>query len=152
LIAHVSFGLHPGFALHSLADARVLLPEGVYSRHLAPGDFLSGETVRIDHPGGPMPFDKAQLPGSFILELVEVPDATFTVEDPAGHRRVDLDFQEAPYVTLWSDGHAFICVEPCWGLPDHHAQRPFEEKEGIEQIAPGEKLERFCAIRPAVAE
>ncbi len=148
--ARVSFGLHPGFAVTSLAEARVILPKGIYVRHMAPGNFLSGETVRIEHPGGSMPFDKAELPGSFLLELADVPDAIFAVEDPAGRRRTLLDYHEAPYVTLWSDGHDFVCVEPCWGLPDHHEQRPFEEKEGIQEIAPGKKLTQSFSIRPEV--
>lgn len=152
LSAHVSFGLHPGFAVASLADARVILPPGTYIRHMAPGNFLSGETVRIEHPGGPMPFDKSDLPGSFLLELADVPEAVFAVEDPVGGRRTELDYHEAPYVTLWSDGHDFVCVEPCWGLPDHQQQRPFEEKEGIQEIAAGKVLARTFTIRPQVRE
>jgi galactose mutarotase-like enzyme len=150
LPVHVSFGLHPGFGLTSLAEAQVILPPGKYIRHLAPGNFLSGETVKIEHPGGPMPFDKADLPGSFLLELADVPEAIFTVEDPAGHRRTTLDYHEAPYITIWSDGHDFVCVEPCWGLPDHQQQRPFEEKEGLQEIAPGKVLTRSFSIRPAI--
>jgi galactose mutarotase-like enzyme len=152
LSAHVSFGLHPGFAVKRLADARVILPKGTYVRHIAPGNFLSGETVRIEHPGGPMPFDKAELPGSFLLELADVPEANFAVEDPGGRRRTELHYQEAPYVTLWSDGNDFVCVEPCWGLPDHQEQRPFEEKEGIQEIPAGETLTRSFGILPGVLE
>jgi galactose mutarotase-like enzyme len=148
LSVHVSFGLHPAFALSSLADAQVILPKGTYIRHIAPGNFLSGETLRIEHPGGPMPFKKDDLPGSFLLGLEDVPEPIFTVEDPGGHRRTLLDYHEAPYVTLWSDGHNFICVEPCWGLPDHEQQRPFEEKEGIQEIAPGKILTRSFSIQP----
>ena len=144
---HVSFGMHPGFAVGSMAEAQVLLPPGIYRRHLAPGNFLSGETVDIDHPGGPMPFDKAQLPGSFLLEPMDVEEKKFTLVDPVGGRRVELDCPEAPYLTLWSDGHPFICIEPCWGLPDAHNQVPFEDKEGIQEIAPGGVLERGFAIR-----
>ena len=144
---HVSFGLHPGFAVGSMAEAQVLLPPGLYRRHLAPEDYLSGETVTIDHPGGPMPLDKAQLPGSFLLEPVDVKDKVFTLVDPVGGRRVELDCPEAPYLTLWSDGHPYICVEPCWGLPDAHNQVPFEDKEGIQVIAPGGVLEREFTIR-----
>lgn len=150
LSVHVGFGLHPGFAVSSLAEAQVILPAGTYLRHLAPGNFLSGETVKIEHPGGAMPFDKADLPGSFLLELAEVPEAIFTVEDPGGHRRTSLDYHEAPYITIWSDGHDFVCVEPCWGLPDHQEQRPFEQKEGLQEIAPGKKLRRSFTIRPEI--
>ena len=147
LTTHVSFGLHPGFAVGSMAEAQVLLPPGLYRRHLAPGDFLSGETVAIDHPGGPMPFDKKDLPGSFLLEPVDVAERVFTLVDPAGGRRVELDCPQAPYLTLWSDGHPYICVEPCWGLPDAHNQVPFEDKEGTQVIAPGGTLEREFAVR-----
>ena len=148
---HVSFGLHPGFAVGSMAEAQVLLPPGRYERHLAPGDYLSGETVTIDHPGGPMPFDKADLPGSFLLEPLEGTEKVFTLVDPAGRRRVELLCPQAPYLTLWSDGHAFICVEPCWGLPDAHDQVPFEAKEGIQVIEPGGVLEREFVIRAMLA-
>ena len=147
LTTHVSFGLHPGFAVGSMAEAQVLLPPGVYKRHLAPGDYLSGETVTIDHPGGPMPFGKTELPGSFLVEPVDVEEKVFTLVDPVGGRRVELDCPQAPYLTLWSDGHPYICVEPCWGLPDAHKQVPFEDKEGIQEIAPGGVLEREFIVR-----
>jgi galactose mutarotase-like enzyme len=150
--AQLSFGLHPGFAVRSLAEARVILPKGTYIRHMAPGNFLSGETQRIEHPGGPMPFDKKDLPGSFLLELTEAPERIFTVEDPTGKRRSVLDYAEAPYLTLWSDGAPFICVEPCWGLPDHQQQRPFEEKEGLQEIGPGKKLTKRFSIQPELME
>ncbi len=151
LSTHVSFGMHPGFAVGSLEEAQVLLPAGVYRRHLAPGNFLSGETETFDHPGGPMFFEKARLPDSFLLEPVDVAERVFTLVDPAGSRRVELDCPEAPYLTIWSDGHAFICVEPCWGLPDAQKQTAFEDKEGIQEIAPGGTLERGFSVRANIS-
>ena len=148
---HVSFGLHPGFAVGSLAQAEVILPPGTYRRHLAPGNFLSGETVDIQHPGGPMPFAKAELPGSFLLEPIGMDERkTFTVVDAAGGRRVELNCPEAPYLTLWSDGHDFICVEPCWGLPDAVNQVPFEQKAGIQEVPAGGMMERSFVIRASL--
>lgn len=145
---HVGFGLHPGFAAASLESAEVILPPGKYVRHIAPGNFLSGETLEIDFAGGPMPFPKADLPGSFLLELKDVHPRFFTFTDKATDRRVILDYSEAPYLTLWSDGGPYICVEPCWGLPDHHEQRPFEEKAGIQTIPPHGTLTRSFTITP----
>ena len=142
LSTHVSFGLHPGLAVSSLDTCQVILPPGRYQRLLAPGNFLSGESVVIDHPGGPMPFAKADLPGSFILDLAGVPERVFTLLDAAAGRRVELDCPEAPYLTLWSDGHDFVCLEPCWGLPDAAQQTSFEEKPGIQEIPAGGTLER----------
>ncbi len=137
--AHVSFGLHPGFGVTSVADAVIDLPPGRYRRHFAPGNFLDGRTEDIAHAGGPMPFDKAALPGSFLLELAGVPDRIFSLHDPATGRTVRLDFAEVPYCTLWSEGD-FVCIEPCWGLPDSVPQKPFEQKDGIQTIAPGSTL------------
>jgi len=148
LTTHVSFGLHPGFAATSMESAEVLMPAGKYVRHFAPGNFLSGETEEIDFPGGAMPFKKSELEGSFLLELKKVELPLFTFLDRESGREVMLNFSGAPYVTIWSSGQNFICVEPCWGLPDHHEQRVFEKKEGIEKIEPGKKLVRSFTISP----
>ncbi|MGH8048278.1 MAG: hypothetical protein ACREKL_13635 [Chthoniobacterales bacterium] len=134
--AHVSFGLHPGFAISSLENAQMLLPAGVYRRHWAPGNFLDGRVDDVTHAGGPMPFDKAALPDSYLLELSQVPDRTITLRDPQAGASVVLDFSETPYLTLWSDGGPMICIEPCWGLPDSNPQKPFEQKDGIQVIPP----------------
>lgn len=152
LPTHVSFGLHPGFAVNSLADCQVLLPPGVYRRLLAPGNFLSGETETIEHPGGPMPFARDKLPDSFILDLAGVLERTFTLVDEAGGRRLELRCQQAPYLTLWSDGHDFIAMEPCWGLPDAAAQTAFEDKPGIMEVPVGGTLEREFSIYPGLLE
>lgn len=140
LVAHVGFGLHPGFAATSFDSFRFEMPAGLYRRHFSPENYLSGETEEIRFTGGEMPFAREKLPGSYILELVDVPDRTFTYADPPTGRSVVLNLSGVPYLTLWSDGGPFLCVEPCWGLTDHHEQRAFENKEGIQQIAPGHEL------------
>ena len=70
-----------------------------------------------------MPFARNELPGSFILELIDVPRRQFSYVDPPSGRWVTLDLTGVPYLTLWSDGGPFLCIEPCWGLTDHHEQR-----------------------------
>ncbi len=147
LTAHLQFGLHPGFAASSFDSFQLEMPAGRYRRWLAPENFLSGETQEIDHPGGEMPFDRAKLPGSYILEFVDVPKRTFLFRDPPTHRQVALDLAGVPYFTIWSDGGPFLCVEPCWGLTDRHEQRLFEEKDGIQRIAPGGELNAGFTIR-----
>ncbi len=148
LTAHLEFGLHPGFVATSFDAFQLEMPRGRYRRWFSPGNYLTGETENIIHAGGEMPFDRTQLPGSFILEFVEVPNRTFVYRDPPSGRRVILDFAEVPYFTLWSDGGPFLCVEPCWGLTDRHEQRAFEEKDGIQQIGPGGELCAAFAITP----
>lgn len=140
LTAHVGFGLHPGFAATSFESFRFEMPAGLYRRHFSPDNYLSGETEDIQFAGGQMPFEREKLPGSYILELVDVPDRGFTFSDPPSGRTVALDLAGVPYLTLWSDGGPFLCAEPCWGLTDHHKQRAFEDKEGIQKILAGGEL------------
>lgn len=151
LSAHVGFGLHPGFAAQSFNSFRLDMPAGRYRRYHAPSNYLSEETEEIDFPGGPMPFAREKLPGSYILEFVDVPDRTFVYHDLPTQRSVRLDFAEVPYVTLWSDGGPFLCVEPCWGLTDHHEQRAFENKAGIQTIAPNGRLDAGFTMSPQLA-
>jgi galactose mutarotase-like enzyme len=145
--SHVSFGLHPGFAVSSIEQARILLPKGKYRRYLAPDNFLSGETVEFESDGGSMPIKPFELPGSFLLEAIEVDSYNVRLQDYARHRQVELDLSEAPYFTIWSDLNPFVCIEPCWGLPDHQVQRPFEKKLGIQAIPPKDTLTRRFSMR-----
>ena len=151
LIAHVAFGLHPGFAATSFGSFRLQMPRGCYRRYFSPGNFLSGETRDIDFPGGEMPFSKNELPGSVILELVDVARRKFSYVDPPSGRWVMLDLTGVPYVTLWSDGGPFLCVEPCWGLTDHHEQRAFENKQGIQTIPPRGELRASFSMAAQLA-
>src|SRR5215468_2312861 len=151
LTAHVSFGLHPGFGATSFESFHLQMPRGLYRRYFSPGNFLSGETRDIEFPGGEMPFLKNELPGSIILELVDVPHPRFSYVDPPSGRWVTVDLSGVPYVTLWSDGGPFLCVEPCWGLTDHYEQRAFEHKQGIHMIPPRGELSASFSMTPQLA-
>jgi galactose mutarotase-like enzyme len=152
LTAHVAFGLHPGFAASSFETFQFRLPAGRYRRHFSPDNYLSGETAEIEFSGGEMTFPRKQLPGSYILELVDVPEREFVYLDPPSGRQMMLDLTEVPYLTLWSDGGPFLCVEPCWGLTDHHKQRAFEDKEGIQAIPAGDELLKKFVLKPQLLE
>jgi galactose mutarotase-like enzyme len=151
LTAHVAFGLHPGFGATSFESFRLQMPRGFYRRYFSPGNYLSGETREIEFTGGEMPFSKSELPGSVILELVDVPRRRFSYVDPPSGRWVTLDLTGVPYLTLWSDGGPFLCVEPCWGLTDHHQQRAFEDKLGIQTIPARGELRASFSIAPQLA-
>ena len=151
LTAHVAFGLHPGFGATSFESFHLQMPRGCYRRYFSPDNYLSGETRDIEFPGGEMPFPKNELQGSIILELVDVRRRNFSYVDPPSGRWMTLDLTGVPYVTLWSDGGPFLCVEPCWGLTDHHEQRAFEDKQGIQTISPGGKLCASLSMAPQLA-
>jgi galactose mutarotase-like enzyme len=148
LDAHVSFGIHPGFAVTSPQDCRVLFPTGKYLRYMAPENFLNGKVEVIPLAGGEMPFAREKLRDSYLLGLGGVPERIFTVEDSKMGQRVVLDFSEVPFLTVWSDMNSFLCVEPCWGLPDSNPPKPFEDKVGIQTIAAGGSLRRGFRINP----
>ena len=97
-----------------------------------------------------MPFPRQQLPGSYIIELVDVPQREFVFRDPPSGRSIRFDLAQVPYLTLWSDGGPFLCVEPCWGLTDRHEQRAFENKDGIQRISAGGELTTSFTIKPQV--
>jgi galactose mutarotase-like enzyme len=145
--AHLSFGLHPGFAVSSVENARVLLPKGRYRRHIAPDNFLSGETADFASEGGPMSFKPFELPGSFLIEPLHWEESVVRLHDYGSNHEIEIDLAEAPFFTIWSDLHPFICVEPCWGLPDHQKQEPFEKKIGIQVVPPQGSLSRGCSFR-----
>jgi galactose mutarotase-like enzyme len=145
--AHLSFGLHPGFAVSSIEKARVILPRGKYRRHLAPENFLSGETVDFVSEGGPMSFKPFELPGSFLIEPLEWEESVVRLHDYGSTHEIEVDLAETPFFTIWSDLHPFLCIEPCWGLPDHHEQEPFEQKIGIQVVPSQGTLTRSCSFR-----
>lgn len=151
LAAHVSFGLHPGFGATSFETFHLQMPRGLYRRYFSPNNFLSGETRDIEFRGGEMPFSKEELPGSIILELMNVPRPQFSFVDPESGRWVIMNLAGVPYITLWSDGGPFLCIEPCWGLTDAHDQRPFENKQGIQTIQPGGELRASFGMTPQLA-
>jgi len=151
LTAHVSFGLHPGFGATSFESFHLQMPRGLYRRYFSPDNYLSGETREIEFRGGEMPFSRDELPRSVILELADLPRRLFSYVDPPSGRWVTLDLTGVPYVTLWSDGGPFLCVEPCWGLTDHHEQRAFEKKQGIQTIPPGDELRASFSMVPQFA-
>src|SRR2546430_16555836 len=98
-----------------------------------------------------MPFHLSELSGSIILEMVDVPRRQFSYVDPPSGRWVTLDLTGVPYVTLWSDGGRFLCIEPCWGLTEHHKHRPFENNKAIQQISPGAKFRTSFSTSPHAA-
>ena len=151
LTAHVSFGLHPGFGATSFESFHLQMPRGLYRRYFSPGNFLSGETRELEFRGGEMPFSKDELPGSIILELVNVPRRQFSFVDPESGRWVIMNLAGVPYITLWSDSGPFLCIEPCWGLTDDQDQRPFEKKRGIQIIPPGGELRASFGMMPQFA-
>ena len=86
LTAHVSFGLHPGFAATSFESFHLQMPRGLYRRHFSPGNYLSGQTRDIEFAGGEMPFPNRNFPAPLSWSSWMCPgDNSPTVDPPSGH-------------------------------------------------------------------
>ena len=142
LDAHVSFGLHPGFAVSSLDDCKVLLPEGTYVRYYAPGNFLDGRTEEIQFAGGEMPFAKAKLPDSYLLGLERVPARMIVLEDPNLGKRIAFDFSEVPFLPSGRTSRPTSASSRAGGCPTAIRQNRSSKKLGSRRIPPGESLTR----------
>ena len=81
----------PGSLFHRSNKLRVILPRGTYRRHLAPNNFLSGETVEFESDGATMPIKPFELPGSFLFETIEADSDVIKVLDYGQNRQVELD-------------------------------------------------------------
>ena len=103
---------------------------------------MSGQTVEFTSAGDSFPCKPFELPDSFLIEPVAVDESVVKLQDLKEGREVQIDLSEAPFFTIWSDLNPFICIEPCWGLPDHKEQEPFEKKVGIQLIPPSGTLSR----------
>jgi len=63
-------------------------------------------------------------------------------------RRVTVAFPDFDYLGLWAKpGAPFVCIEPWLGCADtEHNPLPFEEREGIQRLAVGERFEAEFTI------
>src|SRR5438445_2707506 len=104
LTAHVAFGLHPGFEATSFESFHLQMPRGCYRRYFSPDNFLLGQTRDIEFAGGEMPFPKTELPGSIILELVDVPRRLFSYVDPPSGRWTPVKLSVVAYLIRFSVG------------------------------------------------
>jgi len=112
------------------------MPRGLYRRYFSPGNYLSGQTRDIEFAGGEMPFSKTELPGSIILELLDVPRRQFSYVDPPSGRWVTLDLTGVPYLTLWSDGDHSFASNLAGGLLIIINSAPLKIRKGFKQSRP----------------
>lgn len=99
-----------GYYLHRLKNRRSLchgreIKGGTHGflRHKTWHFASQAKTQNIDFSGGEMTFPRNELPGSYILELVDVPMREFCYADLPSGRWVTIDLTGVPYLTLWSD-------------------------------------------------
>lgn len=65
-----------------------------------------------------------------------------------GSHGLALDFTGFPYLGIWAAKHAdFVCIEPWCGIADPvNSNRQLTEKEGINELPPGEEFHKTYGI------
>jgi len=97
LTAHVAFGLHPGFGAASFESFRLQMPPSCYRRYfLAPAIVSLAKCGTSIFPVGKCRFPEMNLPGSCILEFVDVPAREFCYVDPPSGCWVIVDLNGVP--------------------------------------------------------
>lgn len=93
----------------------------------------------------------ALTPSTYNLDTVIVdslPLRRASLVDGAGRERVRVDFEDFPYLGLWTPDKpfdtGFVCIEPWSSLPDaHFVGRGLEDKAGVRALPPGGR-ETLC--------
>lgn len=93
--------------------------------------------------GGRIALTPAVYGGLDTLILDQLPQRRAMLVDRAGRARVTVDFQDFPYLGLWTAGKPFdtnyVCIEPWSTLPDAvFAGRGLADKPGIRRLGPGQ--------------
>lgn len=67
---------------------------------------------------------------------------SITLKNKKGDHAIKMDFSGFPYIGIWSKaGAPFVCIEPWYGIADKKTfEGEFNEKEGINELAKGEKF------------
>ncbi len=143
-------GHHFYFALpHAARGACALtIPPAQRQRQRPDGSLSAAEQGDTDYR-----LDDARLQDTFHVLPETAPQGSVTLAMPGGRTiAIDLDMVGSVAwhaVTTWTESeHSdFYCVEPWLGLPDaiHHGQ-------GLQWIAPGERMSASCRLRLATME
>ena len=97
--------------------------------------------IRDSLPNGRMPL----TPASYGLDTVILdrpPQARAVLVDGADRPRVTVEFDQFPYLGIWTQNKPFdtnyVCIEPWSTLPDAvFVGRELVDKAGIRSLAPG---------------
>jgi len=153
-----SLGWHPGFSTSfpdcggKKEDWRIIFQKGRYRRYFNNEECrLTGETKDLDIDG-PLGWTEEELEGTIMLEIEKRELRTCKFYNPKIKRGVEIDFEDFPFLAIWSEvGREFICLEPCQGLDDHEIQESFDQKVGIVNLGASMSKKWQATVRPILS-
>ena len=83
------------------------------------------------------------------LVFKDLKSEKITLKSKKSERKVQVEFKDFPYLGIWSQSAEapFICLEPWHGIADAvDSSFRIEEKEGVNQLAPGNKFKATHTI------
>jgi galactose mutarotase-like enzyme len=85
------------------------------------------------------------------LVFKNLASTTVSLKSRRTRHGLDFDFTDFPYLGIWAAKNEkadFVCIEPWCGISDSvDSDQQMEDKEGIQQLAPGETFERIWAVK-----
>jgi len=153
-----SLGWHPGFSTSfpglggKKEDWQIIFKRGRYRRYFNDENCrLTGETENLDI-AGTFSWVEEELERTVVLEIESRGLRTCEFYNPKIVRGVKIDFEDFPFLAIWSElGREFICLEPCQGLDDHEMQESFDQKVGIVRLGALTNKKWRAIIRPNIS-
>ncbi|GAB3827688.1 aldose 1-epimerase family protein [Pontibacter rugosus] len=152
---YFSVGGHPGFKVPFYPGERYedyfieFEQEETLHRHLLTDQgLLSGETKLILEQGSVLPLNPSFFDKDALV-LKRLKSEKVLLGSPASARRIEVAFKDFPYLGIWAkpDTTQYVCIEPWCGIASREGESgELKEKEGINQLAPGQSFERTYSI------
>lgn len=108
---------------------------------------LTGETTRIELTNRQLQLTPTLFDNDALV-LLNLQTRRVTLKSRANNQSIQLDFAYFQYLGLWAKpGAPFVCIEPWLGVADtSSAPRPFNQKQGIQQVASGKSFAATYSI------
>ncbi len=146
---YFSIGSHEAYACpEGIEDYDIIFPENeTLNACVLDGNLIAHKTVPVLKDGCVLPlYEKYFAVDALVFKDVKSRKAT--LRNRKTGRALTVDFAGCDYLLLWTKpGAGYICIEPWCGIPgmvdDGYA---IEEKEGIQNVEPGETFTREHTI------
>ncbi len=153
-IMYFSVGGHPAFKLPIADDLNYEDYYLQFNKEENTGRWPISKDGLIEASPEPLMINTDQLPlkkelfYKDALVLKNIKSDEIQLKSLKDSRGFSFKFQGFPFLGIWAAKDAdFICIEPWCGVADSvNASQHLEEKEGIENLEPGENFERTWSI------
>lgn len=152
---YFSVGGHPGFNVpffpgEEYEDYTITFEEEeTLHRHLLSGRGLqNGETELVLEQSRELPLRHAYFYKDALV-LKNLSSGKLLLGSEKNPRRIELEFEGFPYLGIWGkpEHPRYVCLEPWCGIAGREGESgELQEKEGINQLAPGQSFARSFAI------